>query len=64
MQSKKGGQKMPDDSIDWAAFLKSANGEKAPSEAPSLITTCNEGAGLTGMEHFSKDEQGKEKPEK
>lgn len=55
---------MPDDSIDWAAFLKSANGEKAPSEAPSLITTCNEGAGLTGMEHFSKDEQGKEKPEK
>lgn len=54
---------MPDDSIDWEALLKASQGSNPTSESPSLITSCNEGTVLTGMEYFSEDGKKKSKPD-
>lgn len=55
---------MPNEPIDWEALLKAAQGSKSSSDGTSLVTSCNEGANLTGMEYFSKHENPqKDKPD-
>lgn len=55
---------MPNEPIDWEALLKAAQGRKSSSDGTSLVTSCNEGANLTGMEYFSKHENPpKDKPD-